>query len=54
MAQSKKCLICNSLIYTTPYNDWIRLCKSCHMAYDNVIEKSWKTRRLNMEALQKC
>lgn len=31
--------------YKRKLEDYIRLCKRCHIRYDNVLEKVWKTRR---------
>ena len=31
--------------YKRSLEDWIGLCPSCHSIYDNILEKSWKTRR---------
>lgn len=30
--------------YKRELNDWIRLCVSCHMKFDNVHKKAWDTR----------
>lgn len=31
--------------YKRMRKDWIQLCMSCHVRYDNVLEKAWRTRR---------
>lgn len=31
--------------YKRDENDWIRLCRSCHMRYDDMMTKAWKTRK---------
>lgn len=31
--------------YKRDINDWVRLCKKCHVAYDDSINKGWATRR---------
>lgn len=37
--------------YKRDTNDWIRLCKSCHVLFDDVIKKSWIKRRVNDEVI---
>lgn len=32
-------------LYLRDLSDWLRLCYPCHMKYDNVHERSWRTRR---------
>jgi len=32
--------------YKRNLDDYIRLCKSCHMKYDNVASRAWETKRL--------
>lgn len=31
--------------YKRDFEDWIALCKKCHVKYDDTINKSWKTRK---------
>lgn len=31
--------------YLRDFNDWIQLCKSCHMKFDNVTQRAWETRK---------
>lgn len=31
--------------YKRDLEDWLSLCRSCHMKYDNIMEKHWQTRR---------
>lgn len=31
--------------YKRELSDWMRLCKSCHVKYDRVMEKAWITRK---------
>lgn len=31
--------------YLRDLTDWISLCKKCHIKYDDVLNKSWKTRK---------
>ena len=33
--------------YIREKTDWIRLCKSCHTNFDDIINKGWETRRLH-------
>lgn len=51
-----KCIKCGSVEnvewanksrnYKRDLSDWLQLCKSCHSKFDNMLEKSWVTRRL--------
>lgn len=34
--------------YKRDRGDWLRLCKKCHNKFDNISEKSWKTRHERM------
>ena len=38
-------------LYKRECSDWIWLCRKCHISYDNVLEKSWKTRKENHVSL---
>ena len=38
--------------YKRDLSDWTRLCASCHSKFDNIAEKSWKTRRINNANLE--
>lgn len=31
--------------YKRDLEDWIRLCRPCHMRYDNMMDKAWRTRK---------
>ncbi len=31
--------------YKRDLNDWIPLCRTCHMVYDQMMSKAWETRR---------
>jgi hypothetical protein len=31
--------------YTREFDDWQFLCRSCHLRYDDVANKAWKTKR---------
>ena len=54
----KKCEICKTTRsktynwanisgeYKRDRNDWLRLCRKCHHAYDDISTKMWETRRL--------
>ena len=35
--------------YRRDRNDWIRLCKPCHVGYDDTINRGWVTRRRNLQ-----
>ena len=35
--------------YKRDKKDWIRLCKKCHVAYDDTINKGWATRSQNAD-----
>lgn len=34
--------------YKRDTDDWISLCRKCHMKYDNMMKKIWNTRRRNL------
>lgn len=36
-----------SHLYKRELNDWLWLCKKCHTKYDDSVNKSWITRRIN-------
>lgn len=38
-----------SQLYKRDITDWLWLCKKCHVAYDDILSKSWITRRKNIE-----
>lgn len=58
LGKPKKCEYCGNISakrydwanksgkYLKRLNDWIRLCRSCHIKYDDVANKSWVTKRL--------
>lgn len=37
--------------YKRDVSDWMRVCKSCHTAYDDTVNKSWKVRKLQYQNL---
>ena len=55
--KARKCIKCNSIKnvewanisgkYKRDLNDWMPLCKKCHTAFDDVINKGWITWRKN-------
>lgn len=59
----KKCVLCDkdglvgkyinwaniSGEYKRKRNDWLRLCKPCHVKFDDSINKGWKTRRRKLQ-----
>lgn len=55
LGKPKKCTNCSSAEnvqwanksheYKRDLEDWIELCRSCHMRYDGIMEKAWATRR---------
>jgi hypothetical protein len=34
--------------YTRDFNDWLRLCRSCHMKYDGTAYKIWESREASL------
>lgn len=34
--------------YKRDLSDWVRLCKKCHIAFDDVLRKSWETRHAQL------
>ena len=32
--------------YKRDPDDWSRMCRSCHIHYDDILKKAWKTRRI--------
>lgn len=59
LGKPRKCEDCKSITalryewanisgkYSRDLSDWKRLCKSCHIKFDNSINKGWKTKHEN-------
>jgi len=55
LGDAKECAFCKSIKniqwankshkYKRELSDWVQLCRSCHMKFDNIMEKVWITRR---------